>query len=236
MRSQPFLSPFVSAPGLVLTGDLVAMSLPAGHARGIVIDNPSGSWLTVYPLFDYVPPYTLGWSRDFPMSVASATVRYTDGPSGEISTLAGDPMSVALDTDPVGASDGSPAPGQAFITGFTPVLGFSDLDRQVTALSGGTGSIVLVAGIAGKRLRVFSILPTLQFGTLATQSASNVYFRMGSTGGRPPQRVLLTPRVPCVPIIFPQGLDWPVGLSVFYDAITNFADQLITVTGSYQVI
>jgi hypothetical protein len=101
VRSQPFLSPFVSAPQATLTGDLVAMSSPAGHAKGIVIDNPSGSWLLVFPTYDYVPPYVLGWSRDFPYEVASTTVRYVNGPSGQISTQQGDPFDVVLDTDVV---------------------------------------------------------------------------------------------------------------------------------------
>lgn len=236
MRSQPFLSPFVSAPGVVLTGDLEAISLPAGHARGIVIDNPSGSWLTVFPLYDFVPPYTIGWARDFPMSIASATVRYTDGPSGQISTQQGDPMSIALDTDPVGSSDGSPAPGATFIEQFTPVLAFADLDRVVFAATGGTGSVILVSGITGKRHRLLTLTPTLQFGTATTQSASNVWFRMSDFSGRPSLRCLLTPHAPFAIFTFPLGLDFPIGLSIAYDAITNYADQRISVVGSYQVI
>lgn len=233
MRSQPFLSPAVTTPGG--TGDIVACSLPAGEARGIVIDNPSGSWLTVFPLYDLVPPYTIGWSRDFPFSVANATVRYTDGPSGQVSTQQGDPMRVWLDSDPVGASAGIATPGTPFIEGFTPVLSFSDLDRLVAATTG-TGTVTLAAAIAGKRFRLLTLTPTLQFGTSGTQSASNVYVRMTNANNRPPQRVLLTPRTPVVPLIFPLGLDYPVGQSIEYSAITNFANQLLTVTGTYQVV
>lgn len=234
MRSVPFASPAVTVPRG--TGDVEAISLPAREARGIIVNNPSGSWLTVYPLHDDVPPYTLLWSRDFPMSVANATVRYDNGPAGQVSTQDGDPFTVWLDTDPVGTSDGTPAPGKPFVQGFTPVLNFADLDRLVQAASGGTGLVGLVPGVAGVRYRLLTLTPTLQFGTSSTQSASNVYFRMSNSGGRPPQRVLLTPRVPVVPLIFPLGLDYPAGGSIDYSAITNYADQLITVTGTYQVL
>jgi hypothetical protein len=114
MRSVPFQSRAVTAPGAANSGDLPAISPVAGQAHGIVIDNPSGSWLTVYPIGDFVPPYTLQWTRDFPYSIASATVRYTNGPSDQPSSQEGEPMTVWLDSEPVGASNGIAAPGAAF--------------------------------------------------------------------------------------------------------------------------
>lgn len=96
--------------------DLPSISLPAGQARGIAIDNPSGSWLTLYPTYDLIPPYTNGWARTFDNAVASATVRFTDGPAGLVSTLAGDRPTVTLYDYAIAGSGGAPSPGAPFIS------------------------------------------------------------------------------------------------------------------------
>lgn len=150
MRSIPFRSPSVGSPN----GDLSAISLPSGEALGIVIDNPSGSWLTVYPLHDFVPPYTLQWSRDFPYSVASATVRYTPGPAGQPSTIEGDPIIVWLDSERVGASNGVSAPGAAFRPVTTPTL---DVLSEALHIGHGidTTTLILAADVVGVRIRIY---------------------------------------------------------------------------------
>ena len=125
--------------------------MPSGEARGIVINNPSGSWLTVYPLFDQVPPYTLAWSRDFPNAVASATVRYTLGPAGQQSSIEGTPMTVWLDSDPVGASGGIATPGSSFRP-----LSTTTQDQLTTIAMVAGIATDLVAAQANRVIRLYS--------------------------------------------------------------------------------
>lgn len=97
MRTQ-----FINAPGV----SFVDIGLPAGQARGIIIDNPSGSWLRLYPTFDYIPPYTLQWSRAFDGGVSSLRVMVENGPAGQLSSTEGDDVTVYLDSHPVSTSAG----------------------------------------------------------------------------------------------------------------------------------
>lgn len=150
MRSIPFRSRAVTTPGAANSGDLPSISLVAGEARGIVIDNPSGSWLTVYPIADFVPPYTLQWTRDFPWGIASATVRYTNGPAEQPSSIEGDPMTVWLDSDPVGASNGISTPGSAFRPLSTTTQDILDTDTYIGL------PIVLIPAEVGKLARIYS--------------------------------------------------------------------------------
>jgi hypothetical protein len=64
--------------------------------QGIVIDNPSGSWLRVTGIEQYVPPYTVGWSYPVVPAAASLDVLFTDSPSGSPSELVGNPVTVNL--------------------------------------------------------------------------------------------------------------------------------------------
>jgi hypothetical protein len=100
---------FVSPAGT----DLVAISLPAGQIRGITVDNPTGSWLHLYPTYDYIPPYTINWARELPGDSVSLTLRFEDGPNGQQSSLEGGPIMVMLDSDPVAPSPGVDQ-GQAY--------------------------------------------------------------------------------------------------------------------------
>lgn len=148
MRTPPFRSPSVTAAGGA--GDMVAMSMPAGEARSIVIDNPSGSWLLVLPLHDFVPPYILQWSRDFPYGVASATVRYVDGPATQPSSIEGDPFTAWLDSEPAGASNGISTPGSAFRPLSTTTQDVLDTDTYLGL------PITLIPSEIGKRARIYS--------------------------------------------------------------------------------
>lgn len=148
MRSQPFKSSAVTVPGG--TGDLVSLSLPAGEARGVIIDNPSGSWLTLYPFYDLIPPYTLGWTRSFPYGVASITVRYTDGPTNQASSIEGQPMTVWLDSNPVAGSGGTAVPGSSYRP-----LATTTIDSMANATYIGL-PIIVIPGFAGVRARIYS--------------------------------------------------------------------------------
>jgi hypothetical protein len=134
--------------------DLVGASLPAGLMRGIVIDNPSGSWLYLPVNIDWVPPYTIGWSRSLD-GLASIDILFSDGPAGQVSTQQGDPPRVWLDSEPVAPSSGIASPGAAFIEGFTPVL--AAFTQQTLTSLGPPGNVVLIAPVANRRIRLYSV-------------------------------------------------------------------------------
>lgn len=99
------IRPFYTALG----NDLVNITLGTAQAEGVIIDNPSGSWLHVEGVDRYVPPYVMGWSFPFDPSVASVTVRFVDSPSGSQSSLTGTPPTVYLSDRPVPAFSGTPS-------------------------------------------------------------------------------------------------------------------------------
>lgn len=233
MRSQPFLSPFVSAPQATLTGDLVAMSSPAGHAKGIVIDNPSGSWLLVFPTYDYVPPYVLGWSRDFPYEVASTTVRYVNGPSGQISTQQGDPFDVVLDTDVVGSSDGSPAPGATFIEQFTPTLAVSsEWDIRTTG-----DNVTLLPAIAGKRYRILTAMMGYVYNALSLSgNDSGITVQVTDSIDNVGLTLSLAGHDYAVDRYAGAAIDFTIGNSIVMFAQADWADVEIITSLVYQII
>ena len=64
--------------------DVVSAAIQAGQIEGIRIDNPSGSWLLVSGIDQYVPPYRSGWQYPVSPSQSSISVRFVDSPSGSL--------------------------------------------------------------------------------------------------------------------------------------------------------
>lgn len=62
----------------------------------IRIDNPTGSWLFVETLHQWIAPYRIGWSRVIPWQTQTITVRAVEGPLGSPSTPAGQPGTIWL--------------------------------------------------------------------------------------------------------------------------------------------
>jgi hypothetical protein len=106
---------------------------------GIRIDNPSGSWLLVSGIDQYVPPYRLGWEYPVTPQASSLDVRFTDSPSGSESVNEGDPITVTV-------YDSSIPPNQGFASGAgmrvttVPPLSFAQVSGTSTpAGSAGSG-------------------------------------------------------------------------------------------------
>lgn len=141
---------FTVAPGESLRG----IGLPAGQMHGIEVDNPSGQWLSIPAIDAFVPPYTLGWAQPLPNGMASIDIIATSGPAGQISTTTGDPITVYLTSNLVGASAGASS-GDSFI----------NRDLQPTLLSyhaGLSGNFAnlrptTLQPIAGSQLRIFTV-------------------------------------------------------------------------------
>jgi hypothetical protein len=115
---------------MVLGRDVIDASM--GNARyiaGITIDNPSGSFLFVTGINQYVPPYVLGWSFPVDPQQPQISIKFVDSPSGSKSNLVGTPPSYTLSDTPVPAFPGFPSGSGARVTQVPP---FSTIrgDRQ----------------------------------------------------------------------------------------------------------
>lgn len=125
---------------------------PSGgwQIKGIRVDNPSGSWLSVAPFNRSIPPYTLNWYTSYNASVANVSVKFVDGPVGKLSTLVGNPVTVTIYNTEVGSSDG------------VPFIGTTKPDVLIANINGLTANIVptiyplIVAPGLTSRLRLFS--------------------------------------------------------------------------------
>lgn len=82
------------------------LQLAKGHIASIKINNPTGSWIQVTGLDEFVPPYIQGWKRDFVPVRATISVRFTNSPSGAVSDPRGNQVLIVLYDEPQGGSDG----------------------------------------------------------------------------------------------------------------------------------
>lgn len=92
-------------------GGIGAMTLPGTRIRGVIVDNPSGSWVKLDGIGlgfqPYIAPYTLAWSVSLLPSVNELSAAYVDGPTGQVSTSAGAPLVVYVFESQVPSSPGS---------------------------------------------------------------------------------------------------------------------------------
>lgn len=209
--------------------NLESAGLPTEQIRLVQVDNPSGQWLRLYPTYDYIPPYTNGFIRTFGTTVTAISVR-VEAPAGQVGTEAGDAIRVILDSE-ASVSDSNGVP---FITEFTPVLAATTagLVRVTVGLTA-----TLIAAIAGRRIRLLSIVAVLGgFPSQPpgqTRSGVTWSFNAGADvwgTGR------VTPIVPTDPRIFTPGLDFPINTAAVIVASSDFANQTLGVSGTYQVV
>lgn len=81
---------------------------------GIIVDNPTGAWLKISSIGDFVPPYTQGWSRPVIPGASAIDVTFeTQGPAGSASDFIGDDINITILDEPVETSNGQSiaAPG-----------------------------------------------------------------------------------------------------------------------------
>lgn len=125
--------------------DLLGL-MPGFQVAGIGIDNPSGSWLLVAPLNQFVPPYTMAWASPIDPPNITVEVSYpATGPGGLLSTNAGAPAVVTLYGYSVAASGGYPyigsqQPPQLIVSGFASYA-----------------PATILACPAGQRIRLYTI-------------------------------------------------------------------------------
>lgn len=157
----------LAAPTAVMGGsrvDLLNQQLAPGASntyntgtqiRSIQIDNHSGSFLRVSTTGDYVPPYTIGWSRDFIVAAASVDVTSAVGPQGQQVTTNGTNSIVSLFDHPIGNNVGQPIiatvqPVQQSSTGLLLLFNAGDpagTSMTVNVLNGVAGKSIVITGV-----------------------------------------------------------------------------------------
>ncbi len=215
--------------------DLPSIGLGPYQIGGIVIDNPSGSWLSLPEISDHVPPYTKGWAVTVYPTVARVSVLFRDGPAGQVSTLAGDPIHVELyDGPPPGGDSAGTTAGAGFVTQFTPLLVASQQGLLLRTSNPLTNYPVLLFSIPGIRVRIKSTAVSISNNGVGSFD-SNVFWglfpdNLNDTflSGR------LTRDNPATVIV--ADIDWPVGVGVNCGGLPEWADTIIDVFVRYVVI
>lgn len=225
---------------LTITGSLEAISLPSGQILGVIIDNPSGAWLRLFPTYDFIPPYTLGWSRTLPGASANITLQYAPtGPANQISTSGGALWSIWLDSDAVNNSVGISS-GAPFIEGFTPILTAqnSTFDIGLTTVTEN-----IAAAISGQRFRIWTISAQKSLNKNSGYNGlSPVRFTIGSpfdfvnlTGGAMHLNSLGAEQQ-ATSVAFSEGLDIPVSQPMVADMTSDWANNRLFLRVTYSVI
>ena len=224
---------FTANPGQSLS----AIGLVTGFARGLEVDNPSGSWLYIPQVETSIPPYTLGWAFGFAYDVSSFDIiAQALGPAGQVSTTAGDPIVVYVTDYRIPDAVGSSPPG--FIQQFTPVLNAFLFNLTVSVITGAGGT--LIAGVVGKRIRLLSIDLFINRSSNAggacnddtitcimqdSSNASNVSLLAagGRNGGKDNRE-------------WPNGIDITTGANLTYAMQTAFQSMGCRISASYELI
>lgn len=226
---------------LIAPGEsLIDTGLPAGEMRSVRIDNPSGSWLQLFPTYDWIPPYTLGFARTFDNAVSSITIRASNGPAGQVSTADGDPVRVVLDSEASGnsAGSGSGSGGSSFIEGYTPTSSFT-FSLVIPVPAGVTQ--VLVPSAASSRYRLLTLAlsrdtAALVSPTLETYDGPSFWRLRTDPGGVTMDFGMLSANNPVDDRSYGGGLDFPVGQGIDIRVTGDWMQTYANVSGTYQTI
>lgn len=200
---------------------------------GLVVDNPSGSWLTIVigGATYFVSPYQLRWVKRIDPPVTSLTsLSFTNGPASQVSTKQGDQVTLTLLDQEPDSKDTS------FIQGFTPVItgALSAAMSLSTAMVG--QQVPNLVATANKRWRILTVYAALksQFSTPPSTldsydsglywlvyASTDANYRAGE--GR------LNPYKPTDDRTYPMGMDFPIGAGVIADAYPDFTNSAINI-------
>lgn len=193
---------------LPVGNDLIDAAGNGWQIAGITIDNPSGSWLHVGGAVNaYVPPYTLGWTAPVSPTQWNVTVRFTDSPSGSVSDLVGDPVTVRLHDYAVPSFAGNPSGSGSKQSSIPPSL-------HAIAPSIGTGaSSTLISMLTEPNRRIvvrrLEIVPDLTAGMATMEpfrSLITVRFQpAGGGSGTPEWYLSISPESPFAEASFEDG-------------------------------
>lgn len=209
----------------------------SNQIAGLLLDNPSGSWLFIPQDRTYIPPYTMGFQHSFSPTFARVDILFSNGPSGQVSTQQGDPVRATIYDVKIGDSPGTPSQGGAFIEQFTPVLTISD--QPVVPVSTGVTNNIIPA-TPNKRIRLLTCISTLDpfFSNppVPYDTGISIRFFESVTGLNDRILVRLNPDHPVDPQVFANGLDCTIGAGLQYTAFPDWATVPIGIMITYQLI
>lgn len=186
--------------------------------RSIRVDNPSGYWLLVYPLGEYVPPFTSGWSRVFSPSTLTVTIRSSiKSPSGSLSQAVGTDATVTIYDEEIAPSEGIgnvPTGSGARVATVPP-----SITESLPFATGATGAIIAPVANRSIVLRRLVLVPDLNQGLAGPVPYRNMITArfLSSTGGQFLYALAISPEHPFAEASFEDGtliLARGVGLSV----------------------
>lgn len=213
--------------------------LPGGYQiAGVVIHNPSGSWLHIPQDNSFVPPYTLGWAHSFSPKQARIDILFADGPAGQKSTTDGDnPQAQIYDLTVAESAGVSSSGGQAFIEQSVEPL-FVLLQAQTCPESVGK-TIIPVVGIPNTRVRIYEIsfCYAIDTGTNEQMDGSVKAFPNG-TGTSADQFAVgvITPEHPIERLTFDPPHNLPIGESLQIDFFASWVDVIIDCSVRYRYV
>lgn len=234
-RSQRFFAlPGVSLP---------AISMPGGSIRGVEIDNSSGSWLFIPSFETYIPPFTIGWSMDFPYAASSIDIiAGNPGPVGQSSTAQGNGVTVFLNNENVGSNAGGPdpsAPTQGTQAGTgTEVIGLSiepSFQAQTDSVPIAGVSILEVDPGPTKRVRVYSLRASYDPTSGNYQISPISVAWQDDFGGIVGQDTLM-PNAPKAQFDYLNGFDLPVGSTLTVFMLSRWATVDILHSVAYRIV
>jgi hypothetical protein len=207
--------------------------------RGLIINNPSGQWLRVYPDGKYIAPYTLNWALSWEIGHTTLDIKSGEAPAGQINTQQGDPFSATLYEEQVGSSPGSQDP--SFIEQFTPVLVASSL--LFVPYTTGAVSQPLFPAVANKRYRVLTTSASLgagqsiPAGTIDNYDSGALYTIRDTTGSTIYAQGRVNPHHPVDARTYPSGFDSLfLGAAILCDIGPDYSNISIEISVTAQLI
>jgi hypothetical protein len=221
----------VTTVGFGNLGATAFIGADAGRfVAGVILDNPSGSWLTlvVGGATYYIAPYTMQWIKriDPPAADVTSLTFAAAGPAGQVSTLAGDQVTLTLLDQPPDKPDTS-----AFIGGFTPVLFNQTAVGQLVRVSIANLNVINTAGIANRRMRLLSWHCHLSSAQRLSKTTVTIFL-----GGSAVQRIALWHEEINHSFSWEPGVDGPLGGNIVVVASTDWQDITLHAGYTYQVI
>lgn len=227
-------------------GGIGSMTLGGTRIRGVIVDNPSGSWVkltgTGLDFEPYIQPYTLAWSVSLLPSVLEIGAAYVVGPTGQDESTAGSPIVVYLFEEQVPSSGGS-----QFVTPAPETV----QPQAVTIIALSTGVAAAVEfepGIgATRRFRLFAVQVGYNYFDIGQGNGGRfcvdtpVYIEVRpKTGAVPSTRFIgmlgLNPEHPRDTLDYPYGFDLDPGDHLYVAAFSVFGQAPVFVSPLYALV
>jgi hypothetical protein len=214
-------------------GGISAMRLPGSRIRGVIVDNPSGSWVKLDGIGlgfqPYIQPYTLAWSVSVLPSIDELSASYVPGPIGQPSTNAGSPLVVYVFEAQVPSSGGST---------FQPQTTEQSIATVSYVATSGTVTAVHIPAVANQRIRLISLKLTLAF-TVAAGIANDTSTRAGvfsTAAGITLAQLDVGPGQLSDDLGFGNGIPLPVSDSLSVTLATLWGRSFVYLSAIYQYV